>query len=311
MTLINDSCPTYLAGNFNPSQLDFIFVKNTNCVKQFGHFPAVGISNHQAIYCILNFYTTKREVTTYSFRNFNNVDANEITRFIASVDWGIFSYGRGVDAMIDDLYLILHKFLNELFPLKQVTTKYKSMPWMTDEIKDKMGKRKIFYDWWHLNRKHQAADIIYDSYKKLNNGIKYKIRDEKQGSFINKYRAAQSSGEKWNLIHKFGVTRKAQKAEAHKMNIDKKIRADDLNDYFARLTPLPETNLGIVPVETKFDFKMCTSSEVLGFIRKIKSNSTGPDGIPPKCFKLLAGYISEPKSVIINSSIVSVTLIFF
>lgn len=65
MHLANDDCPTYTAGNFNPSQLDLMFTKNINDVKHFGHFSAIGISHHQAIYGIINTYTTKKEFKTY------------------------------------------------------------------------------------------------------------------------------------------------------------------------------------------------------------------------------------------------------
>lgn len=78
MDVINDNCPTYVVGNFNPSQLDLIYTKNKNDIKQFGHFPAVGVSNHHATYTIINTFTTKREHKTYTFRNFSNID-NEKT----------------------------------------------------------------------------------------------------------------------------------------------------------------------------------------------------------------------------------------
>lgn len=82
MSLLNDTCPTYVAGNFHPSQLDLMFTKNKIDVKHFGHFPAVGTSNHQAIYCILNFFTTKGEIKSYSFRNFNDIDEQKVVKFI-------------------------------------------------------------------------------------------------------------------------------------------------------------------------------------------------------------------------------------
>lgn len=45
MSAINDCCPTYVVGNFNPSQLDLIFTKNKNDIKLFGHFPAMGMQH--------------------------------------------------------------------------------------------------------------------------------------------------------------------------------------------------------------------------------------------------------------------------
>lgn len=186
---------------------------------------------------------------------FQQHDSNK--RFANEINWEIFSYGRNVDDMINDLYAILNRFLNELFPLKHVTTRHKLVPWMNESIKDKMQKRKMFYDWWSINRKHQSADMIYGAYKKLNNEIKYEIRRENRNSLVEKFDAAKSPLEKWKLIHKYGVTRKAQKNALRSAHFDKRFTVDNLNEYFARLAPLPETNLKIVPVNgKKFDFRM-------------------------------------------------------
>lgn len=97
MHLMNDSCATYIAGNFNPSQLDLMFTKEMGDVKQYGHFSAIGISNHQAIYGILNTFTTKKIPTMYKIRNFKNIDNNEIKTFTESINWSFFSYNNEID----------------------------------------------------------------------------------------------------------------------------------------------------------------------------------------------------------------------
>lgn len=137
------------------------------------------------------------------------------------------------------------------------------------------------------------------------NRINYNIRHRRRNVFIDKYNAAESSAEKWNLIHKFGVTRKAQKNEAHNAQFDKQFTVDGLNDFFARLKPLPAIDLKIEPVATKFEFEVVEPERILNIIRQIKSSSTGPDGIAPKCFELLAKYVSEPISIILNTSLVT------
>lgn len=129
--------------------------------------------------------------------------------------------------MGNDLYVKLNEFLNNLFPKKHVTTKHEPVPWMNDEIKNNMQTRKMFYEWWLLNRKHQSADIIYGTFKKINNKIKYMIRDEKRESLVGKYIAAKTSREKWNLIHKYGITRKAQKNEARNTHFDRQFTVDN------------------------------------------------------------------------------------
>lgn len=103
MHLTNDNCPTYVAGNFNPSLLDLMFTKNRNDLRHFCHFAAIGISNHDAICGIFNFYTTKKVVETYEIRNINNVSEDDVNNFAHAIDWSIFNYVRDIDEMINEL----------------------------------------------------------------------------------------------------------------------------------------------------------------------------------------------------------------
>lgn len=61
LTRTNDNCPTYIAENFTPSQIDFFFVKNLKSVTKFGHFPAVGISNHATIYATFKITAARKK----------------------------------------------------------------------------------------------------------------------------------------------------------------------------------------------------------------------------------------------------------
>lgn len=235
MNLINDQCPTYIVGNFNPSQIDLMYTKNRGDVRCFCHFPAVGVSHHDAICGIFNFYTTRKVLKTYEIRNLNNITDGDVDNFVRTVDWSIFQPGADVDIMVNDLYGILNRFLNEVCPSKTITSRHCPVPWMTKEIRDLMASRKIYYDWWRINRKHQAADIIYASYAKLNNQIKYSIRKSGQNTFIDEYDECETSREKWNLIHKFGVTRKAKKSDTRNINFNDDISINTLNAHFTKL----------------------------------------------------------------------------
>lgn len=64
-----------------------------------------------------------------------------------------------------------------------------------------------------------SSEIIYASYRKINNEIKYLIRNSKKVNFINSYNEAKELQDKWNLIHKFGITAKARKNETRNIDI--------------------------------------------------------------------------------------------
>lgn len=63
--------------------------------------------------------------------------------------------------------------------------------------------------------------------------------------------------------------------------------------------------MGLPEAKQQFNFRLTTPAEIRRVYSKITSNATGPDGLPPKCFKLMADYISGPISTIINSSFIS------
>lgn len=75
----NDECPTYIAGKFKPSQIDFIFAKQPKKVLHYGHFPALGISNHQVLYIIYNILPNRKKM---KYINCDHTKMREATFFV-------------------------------------------------------------------------------------------------------------------------------------------------------------------------------------------------------------------------------------
>lgn len=169
-----------------------------------------------------------------------------------------------------------------------------------DDQQELMNRRRIFYDWWKINRKHQSSDMIYKSYHEKDAEVKKLIRKSKQDNFSNKFKSVKTSKEKWNLIHEFGITKKARKEVS--IDVSEIINLDTLNEEFTKLKPIPKKQLDLEIKTTSFRFREVTEEVVYNTIFEINSNSTGPDNIPPKCFKALAQYISAPIANIINCS---------
>lgn len=105
---------------------------------------------------------------------------------------------------------------------------------------------------------------------------------------------------KWNIIHRYGVTRKSRKTVT--MNLDEKFGLDNLNKQFTSLAPLPKRVLNVPKRHNKFEFEHVSGGVVQKTIHAITSNSTGPDGLPPRLYKKMSRYISMPISDIINCS---------
>lgn len=109
-----------------------------------------------------------------------------------------------VEDKVDEFYLIMNKFLNEVCPERIVKSKYKPVSWVNQEIKNLMKQRKIFYDWLVINRKHQCSEIIYKAYHEIDKKVKYSIRQSKKVSFSNSYDKAKSIKKKMESHTQFG-----------------------------------------------------------------------------------------------------------
>lgn len=135
-------------------------------------------------------------------------------------------------------------------------------------------------------KSHDSCDSHYPAYRKSDNKVKYAIHASKKECFIDNYNKTVTSREKWNLIHKFGVTSQARKNAARDMEYSDEFSLDKLNEHFTKLKPLPYHDLALNCVTSVFDFEPFSPVDVRKIFSKITSNATGPDGIPSKCFKL-------------------------
>lgn len=266
---------------------------------------AIGISNHNAIYAILNTFTTKKIPKSYQIRNFNISD-EEVQGFCNRIDWSIFGNCDDPNVMIDFLYdSILYPFLNGVCPAKTVISRNQPTPWMNGEIKKLMNHRDEMYKLYKSNIDNESGVAYKIEYRKFFNETKYAIRRAKLKTFSEKYEGTNNSKEKWDLVHKYGITKKSKKNGAFE-SLDHFIKnvanIDLLNEEFTRLQPLPFNDLKLNPLNVKFEFEMEEPEYIRQTIFHIKSNSTGPDNIPPKIFKLLSAYIAQPIATIINTS---------
>ena len=300
LTRINDMCPTYHVGQFTPSQIDIIFAKNPTNVIQFGHFPAIGVSNHEAIYAIFRISVVRKEKRQIEMRNFNKFDQEEVDSFANNTDWSLIERGEDIDTKVNVLCNYLHQFSNRIFPVKTIVSKNDPVPWMNEEINIKMKERKIFYDWQKMNRNHQSHKILYASYRKIDNEVKRLIKSSKKQCFDSKYKSAKNSKEKWKLIHNFGITKKSKKA--FDTDINDVINPNSLNAEFNKLDTLPKVKMELQNTSSVFQFTHVNAELISKTIYNIKSNGTGPDQLPPICFKLLHNYISKPIANILNCS---------
>lgn len=67
-------------------------------------------------------------------------------------------------------------------------------------------------------------------YHTLDQQIKQSIISSRRGNFVSDYNDADTLKEKWNIIHKSGVTRKSRKEVL--ISVEENYGLDNLNDKF-------------------------------------------------------------------------------
>lgn len=130
---------------------------------------------------IFNTYTTKKIVKTYQMRNLNDLDEDNVAQIASDIDWSrIYNQDNVNDKMLE-FYKIMNETMNKICPLKTLSSRHTPVPWMTSAIRELMNKRKFYYDLWKMKRKDESADMLYATYKRLDNETKHMIRDSKKG----------------------------------------------------------------------------------------------------------------------------------
>lgn len=141
---------------------NLFFMSNPHNVKCFGHFPAMGVSNHRAIYAIVNTFTTRKTLKTIKVRNINDINVDQVAQFAGAIDWTSFYASIDVDEQMKFLYDIMDDFLRKVCPEREIVSKNDPVPWMNNLIRDQMLERKQLYDVWAANRKHHSGPSMYD-----------------------------------------------------------------------------------------------------------------------------------------------------
>lgn len=298
----NDSCPTYIIPNINPSQIDFIFSKIKHRVISFHHFDSCGISNHQSLYMNYNILPNKKNEHEIEIRNYQKIDMNVVDNVAGSINWHPLYSNSCINFKVDYFNNIISDLHNTLCPRKVIKTKHTLNPWMNDDIKNDMKTRNKFRKMIQYNKSNNKKNIAFIAYKNMNKIVKRKINAAKKQYFLSNYNDARSNKRKWNIIHSMGITSKSKKIDY--LTLNDNVNADSLNKYFLRnnteeiIPSIP--NIQSHP--STFSFTDVDEDEIVHAIHKIKSNASGDDNIPLIFFKIILNYILYPIINIINTS---------
>ena len=208
---------------------------------------------------------------------------------VVDADFGDVFNSTELEVSCDKFYLILNSLLDDYFPLKQITISNNDPPFVTPEIKQLLRKKNSLM---RANKIEQASAI-----------------SEKVGRLIARFnstrltRVREDPGAMWDEVRRLTGTTRCTSYPAN-------ITADILNSHYSTISTdptyrVPERKLS---ANTNDQSEYVDEISVFNLLDKLKTTSSGPDGLPFWFLKLAAPVISGPLTHVINLSLSTSTI---
>lgn len=287
LSSVNTSTPTHFTKD-SSTLLDVFFVSHLNKVLHYSQLSASCFSHHDLIHltyqcepAILN--------TSYSFRDFRNINMNQLEEDFRSVEWFRVYAMPSVDEQVSFVQGNIDRLFNTHVPLKTKTVKAKEHPWFTNSIKALITKRNQAYKSW----KRFRLDVLLNVYRVLRNQVTSEIREAKRRFYAPRLDSSLTGRKLWKNLRDIGMGKRVNR---NLPNID----CNELNRNFTSLSSLEiDNNLAPLCIQdtthnahfpTGFSFTAVDEADVLESCISIKSNSVGFDEIHPVFVKATLPY---------------------
>ena len=292
---VNNSTPTHFTKSTN-TLLDLFLTSATDCILFYDQLSVPVFSKHDLIFCIFDF-NVKQTVNSYSYRDFKNINTNNLHNKIIAMDWNAIYSNVDIEVQISIFEENIISLYNEFVPIKTKVVKDGQREWFSKHIENLIASRNKAYNEW----KRFKTDHLYSIFKNARKIANIAIKTAKTHYFMNKFNSAISSKDKWKEIKNIGISKKPQYSP-NMPNID------ELNKRFVDIDvpPVQNNTYDTIPYTTNnlfsnFCFSCIAQDEVLSSILSVKSNAVGIDGICPKFIKLILPYVLPYITFIFNT----------
>ena len=274
-------------------------------------FLEQNIRYHCPIYCVLSFDKMispefSRHVWLYDKGNYRS-----LSQEIYNTNWEPLKH-NDIDIYAHNVEQQIINSSKNHIPNKIVKIRQTDPPWLTNNIKRMLRKRKRLYD--KYKRTNRIDD--YEIYKHYRNKATSEIRKAKKAEtdkLATKLTSYKFSPKDWWKVLKSFI-KPNQSCSIPPLIKDDVTFEDDidkaniLNDYFADQTSLDETHANLPPDPPDnlphFDSVTVTPEEVELTLRSLSTGkAAGPDGINNRLLKELANPLSVPLCDLFNFSL--------
>ena len=272
------------------------------------------ISDHNAIFCILNDITLNKRAYTCYKRNFSNKNISKFKKLMQKESWGNNYYLSTQEAYTYFQTLIDYNF-KESFKKQAVTITYRNRyPWMTNSLRNKITEKN------KLNLqalKKTDNKELNKTYKTYRNEIISELRNTEIRYYSNKLELHKNDLSKSWKILRLIIGKDANNSKRKlTFNInntivtDSEVIANEFNSFFVSIGPSLASNITCAKDPLTYVKGIANSivvpnvicSDVRTVISSLKNSSPGFDGIPYFVANQCIDNFIEPLTYIINMS---------
>ena len=298
------------------SIIDLVFTSNKTNILSSGvgdPFLEQNIRYHCPVFFVLNFNKNTSPIFHRHIWLFDRGDYDSFSQSIQETNWSMLKnddiniYAKNVTEKISTL-------ATQHIPNKTIKVRKSDPPWLTNEIKIMIRKRKRLYNKYKITKNI----IDFENYKHLRNKVITEVRKSKQlqtDKLAEKLKNKDIGQRDWWRVLK-GFIKPEQASTPPPLVKDDIVHSDEtekaniLNDFFAEQTVLNEINASL-PADSPqppygLDSLSTTPQEVEMILKSLKlGKAAGPDSINNRILKELAFPLSFPLCDLFNFSLSS------
>lgn len=300
---INLCCPSNEPTNFvvgkNPSQIDWILVKNVSHLKRFSQLTLGSFSSHDIIF---GSYAISMEKSLASrvnrFRNFNNLCKIKLQRAAACLDWDRIYLLSETDEQVEHLTNLIVELMDKFAPVREVEVIDEIKPcWLSDELLGLINARDYYHEVARVENNNRKKEEALIKFRELRNKVTTLKRNLKSSFVRDKLDPNQPPAKLWKNLKNLGVT-------AKQTDVAESFPPQEFNDYFSSVfssESASRVNFEACPHgDGDFEFDCVSDEEVHIALMQITTNAIGEDGIPAVFLKLLCPFIIPFITFVIN-----------
>ncbi|XP_053383663.1 uncharacterized protein LOC123535923 [Mercenaria mercenaria] len=268
---------------------------------------------HCPIFCCLNHIKPKTVSFKRTVWQFDTADYDGLRREASQVDWDSL-FHNDIDTYTENIIEKIRHISQQFIPHKQITVRQKDPPWMHNEIRKHIRKRKRMYDGAKITQNQEH----WKQYKQIRNKTVDLIRNAKTNMSIklcDKLKSQQlSPTDYWKTLKQFiksssdnsQIPVLKQNDIYYTDNVDK---ANLLNTYFQAQTITDDSNKQLLSIHTNqtaplLDSISITQEEVAITLQSLTlGKAAGPDNINNRVLKELSQELAKPLCDLFNYSL--------